>query len=346
MITGSALTYIATRKTTPLILDIMDQDGGAWFGPPYVEHDIGLEAGTPLSSGLYCSKETGDGVLHFVGGNNYFPNRGVYARKSPADSAFTIRQVSTSMIRGIDFKPDNMNGVCADSGGRIFVTADGGNSWTKVYDMSNSLYEGFFKVKYDEILDAWFVSGMKGILLQSTDGVHWVRRIVGRVDANGNGYEHPALASLGQLVILGSIGYQLLISDNAGADFPVVMPPLDGYGLEFRGATIVNSTLAFICGDVGVLVRAEKVNDVWTPSLVPLPTAAHLNGCVYNPATGILTLVGQGETIYESTNFTTFTKINGDPKYDSPSLVIPIGPPPASTFTSILPKKSTGKSGR
>lgn len=345
MTNGSALTYVTHDPLDLSKKYITDQDGHLWEGNSsagFNEGNTGFEAGSVMPAGLYCAKKAG-GRLHIVGGNNFFPNSGVYGVAND-DVNFSILRIGNTMVRGIDFEPSGSVGICCDAIGRLYRTTNSGGNWSLVYDASGSLFEGCYKVKYNN--GGWIVSCEGGIMLQSSDGFSWVRRVVGLVDGNGRGYAHTALDWKNSLVVIGSQGYQILVSENNGASFNVLMSLGSlGYGQFFRAATIISDTLFYLSGDVGVIVKVEKVNGVWTLTQVVSGTAADLNGI---DSADVLIAVGMGETIIESTSFLTptFSKKNGDPYFDKPSLILPIGTAATTTTTttttSILKKKGKG----
>lgn len=341
---SSALTHVTHDPSDLSKKYIADQDGHFWEGNStvgYLEYNTGFEAGSAMPAGIYCSKKVA-GKLHIVGGNNWFPNTGVYGLATN-ETNFAIKRIGNSLVRGIDFEPTGLVGIACDVIGRLYRTEDGGTTWLLIYDASGSLFEGCYKVKYNN--GGWIVSCEGGISLQSIDGMSWIRRVVGTVDGNGRGYAHAALDWKGNLVVIGSQGYQILVSENNGANYNVLMSLANlGFGQFFRSAAIVSDTLFYLSGDVGVVVKVEKVSGIWTITQVNTKTAADLNGI---DVADVLIVVGMGETIIESTDLLSpnFTKKNGDITYDKPSLVLPIGPPSAP-MNSILPKKSTGRGGK
>jgi photosystem II stability/assembly factor-like uncharacterized protein len=292
----SNLTHIASNPVNPALKYVSDQDGHQWEsldGTTFSEFNTGLEGKTPPTA-IQCIKKMQNGTIFICGGNTLFPNTGIVGKKVALALDYTFMALSNGMVRGIDFEPMGMIGICGDVNGVLWRTSDGGATWSKVYS-ATAIYEGVYKVRHNN--GAWVAACEKGIILISPDSLTWTRTIVGDVDENLLGYSHIGLDAIGNLVVLGSSGYQLLVSEDGGQSFQTLRHPLQGYGMFFRSIAIINSTSFYAVGDAGVVIFAEKVAGSWAMSQISINTYALLYGCEYS--NGILTVVGQGETIQQ-----------------------------------------------
>jgi photosystem II stability/assembly factor-like uncharacterized protein len=185
-----------------------------------------------------------------------------------SDRCRTWRQVQVptrAMLTGITFYDDRL-GWAVGHDAVILRTADGGESWQKVYEAPDD---------FQPLLDVWFKDalhgfaiGAYGLCLRTRDGgLHWEAM---RISEDEWHLHHMAQSKNGRLYIAAEAG-QIYRSDDGGDTWITLPSPYNG---SFFGVLPLEQDALIVYGLRGHVFGSEDAGDTWHP--IPTDTVATL----------------------------------------------------------------------
>ncbi len=172
-------------------------------------------------------------------------------KKASDDStAETIPVNSSSDYRSVASDLDGTNWIVADNSGKIFVSSDGGSSWSEVAPVEGASWNG--AAISDDGLKMVAVANGDYVYTSTDGGEHWTTRYPAGEGVTKN-WQVVASDNDGSVLIVGAWQDKVYISEDSGATWTESIPN----GVSDKSWDVVSSD-----GDGSVLLAGSSNNSV------------------------------------------------------------------------------------
>jgi photosystem II stability/assembly factor-like uncharacterized protein len=207
-----------------------------------------------------------------------------------ATSSFAQWQVAYQKEKAIDFQsvyfPTSTVGYCVGTGGAIFKSTDGGDSWVQ---QTSPVTSTLYRVYFEDALTGWAV-GVGGKIIKTTDGTNW-SDVSGAVTAA----TLRAVYFRGQNGWIGGLAGVNFYTTNGGTTWNAGTLPV-GYTDDVNDMVFVSDTVGYAACDGDGAMYTTNGGVTWIASTVNYGTFPYTSSLVGPQPTVILVTKDAGKT--------------------------------------------------